>query len=43
MTKARVDAGFKEAVVEHGARLGIDVEIVQREPGRKGVTPQPKR
>ncbi len=37
-TKAWVDAGFKETVVEHGARLGIDVEIVQRELGTKGFT-----
>ncbi len=43
VTKAWVDAGFKEVVVEHGARLGIDVESVQREPGTKGFTPQPKR
>jgi transposase len=43
VAKAWVDAGFKEAVVEHGARLGIDVEIVQRKPGAKGFTPQPKR
>lgn len=42
VTKAWVDAGFKEAVVEHGARLGIDVEIVQREPGTRGFTPQSK-
>lgn len=43
VTKAWVDAGFKEAVVEHGACLGIDVEIVHREPGARGFTPQPKR
>ncbi|MFB7669615.1 IS5 family transposase [Kitasatospora sp. NPDC056138] len=43
VTKAWVDAGFKNAVVEHGAALGIDVEIVQREPGARGFTPVPKR
>nr|WP_234025134.1 transposase [Streptomyces sp. SID8354] len=43
VTKAWVDAGFKNAVVEHGARLGIDVEIVQREPGARGFVPEPKR
>ncbi|MER5753785.1 IS5 family transposase [Streptomyces sp. NPDC002088] len=43
VTKGWVDAGFKHAVVEHGARLGIDVEIVQREPGTRGFTPEPKR
>ncbi|GAB7184291.1 IS5 family transposase [Kitasatospora sp. Ki12] len=43
MTKAWTDAGFKNAVVDHGAALGIDVEIVQREPGARGFTPEPKR
>ncbi len=43
VTKAWVDAGFKNAVVAHGARLGIDVEVVQREPGTRGFTPEPKR
>ncbi|MFD7827386.1 IS5 family transposase [Kitasatospora sp. NPDC059803] len=43
VTKAWVDAGFKNAVVEHGARLGIDVEVVQRAPGTRGFTPEPKR
>ncbi|MFF4225178.1 IS5 family transposase [Streptomyces abikoensis] len=41
--KAWMDAGFKEPVVAHGAGLGIDVEIVQRESGARGFTPQPKR
>ncbi|MFF2808088.1 IS5 family transposase [Streptomyces sp. NPDC058000] len=43
VTKRWVDAGFKQAVVEHGADLGNDVEIVQREPGARGFTPEPKR
>ncbi|MFK0111691.1 hypothetical protein [Streptomyces sp. NPDC091217] len=43
VTKGWVDAGFKQAVVERGARLGIDVEIVQRDPGARGFTPAPKR
>jgi transposase len=43
VTKAWVDAGFKNAVVEHGDRLGIDVEIVHRDPGARGFTPEPKR
>ncbi|MFI1434526.1 hypothetical protein [Streptomyces lydicus] len=42
VTKSGVDAGFKQALVEHGARLGIDVEIVQREPGTRGATPEPQ-
>ena len=32
VTKAWVDQGFKNTVVEHGAALGIDVEIVARNP-----------
>ncbi|MCX4597545.1 IS5 family transposase [Streptomyces sp. NBC_01549] len=41
--KALVDQGFKNQVVEHGAALGIDVEIVERDPGHRGFLPQPKR
>lgn len=41
--KALVDQGFKNRVVMHGALLGIDVEIVERNPQDKGFVPQPKR
>ncbi|MEW2437810.1 IS5 family transposase [Streptomyces caniferus] len=41
--KALVDQGFKSQVVVHGTRLGIDVEIVERNPQDKGFVPQPKR
>ncbi|SDQ58301.1 Transposase [Thermostaphylospora chromogena] len=40
---ALVDQGFKNAVVTHGATLGIDVKIVERNPAGKGFVPQPKR
>lgn len=40
--KALVDQGFKNQVVVHGAGLGIDVEIVARNPQVKGFVPQPK-
>jgi hypothetical protein len=30
-------------VVEHGAKLGIDMEIVERNPQGKGFVPQPIR
>lgn len=43
MEKALVDQGFKNAVVEHGASLGIDVEVVERNPKDTGFVPQPKR
>lgn len=41
--KALVDQGFKRAVVDHGAALGMDVEIVERNPADVGFVPQPKR
>ncbi|WP_329201848.1 MULTISPECIES: IS5 family transposase [unclassified Streptomyces] len=41
--KALVDQGFKNQVVAHGAGLGIDVEIVARNPQERGFVPQPKR
>lgn len=40
---ALVDQGFKNAVVTHGATLGINVQIVERNPADKGFIPQPKR
>ncbi|WP_424862681.1 IS5 family transposase [Streptomyces sp. MMS24-I29] len=36
IAKSWVDTGFKKAVVEHGAQLGIDVEVVNRNPGVPG-------
>ncbi|MFI8405168.1 IS5 family transposase [Streptomyces sp. NPDC085463] len=41
--KALVDQGFKRAVVDHGTALGVDVEIVKRNPQDRGLVPQPKR
>ncbi|WP_285691995.1 IS5 family transposase, partial [Actinoplanes sp. NBRC 103695] len=38
LTKAWVDAGFKTTVVEHGAELGVDVEIVTKDPQLKGFS-----
>lgn len=43
VTKALVDQGFKNSVVAHGAGLGIDVEIVERNPADQGFVPQHKR
>ncbi|WP_053666077.1 IS5 family transposase [Streptomyces sp. MMG1121] len=43
VSKALVDQGFKNAVVAHGATLGIDVEIVERNPAERGFVPQAKR
>lgn len=41
--KALVDQGFKTAVIDHGQKVGIDVEVVERNPAASGFVPQPKR
>lgn len=38
LAKTWVDAGFKNTVVEHGATLGIDVEVVTKDPAAKGFS-----
>ncbi|SCF35141.1 transposase, IS4 family [Micromonospora matsumotoense] len=38
LTKAWVDAGFKNRVVEHGAHLAVDVEIVTKDPQAEGLS-----
>ncbi|GAB3837222.1 IS5-like element ISSco3 family transposase [Micromonospora andamanensis] len=38
LAKTWVDAGFKNRVVEHGAHLGVDVEIVTKDPQVKGFS-----
>ncbi|WP_157254400.1 IS5 family transposase [Nonomuraea typhae] len=43
VTKALADQGFKNSVVDHGVTLGIDVEIVERNPANRAFVPQPKR
>jgi hypothetical protein len=43
VSKAWVEQGFKNAVVAHGADVGIDVEILQRNPDQVGFVVQPKR
>ncbi len=43
VSKALVDQGFKNQVGMHGADLGMDVEIVERNPRIKGFVLQPKR
>jgi transposase len=43
ITKTWVDAGFKSTMVEHGATLGIDVEVVPRNTQVKGFTPVKRR
>ncbi|MBC9719708.1 IS5 family transposase [Streptomyces sp. TRM66268-LWL] len=41
--KIWADGGYRHYLVEHAARLGIDLEIVQRTPGTRGFTPLPRR
>jgi hypothetical protein len=41
--KALVDQGFKNTVIAHGTDLGIEVEIVERNPADTGFVPQHKR
>jgi transposase len=36
ITKTWVDAGFKTQFTEHAAALGVDAEVVPRNPGIKG-------
>lgn len=36
ISKSWVDTGFRNAVVEHGATLEIDVEVVNRNPNTRG-------
>lgn len=43
ISKAWADLGYKNAVVEHGAAVGIDVEIVRRDPTTRGFVVQPRR
>jgi transposase len=38
LAKTWVDAGFKTTVIEHGATLGIDVDVVTKDPAIKGFS-----
>jgi transposase len=43
VSTALADQGFKSSVVAHGATVGIDVQVVERNPADRGFVPQPKR
>ncbi|ANZ13822.1 insertion element transposase [Streptomyces noursei ATCC 11455] len=43
ITKAWADNGYKTKAVEQAANLGIDLEIVQRDPTTRGFHVQPRR
>ena len=42
LTKVWADGGYQSSILNHGAELGIDVEVVQRTRA-KGFEPLPKR
>lgn len=41
--KVPVDQGFENAVVAHGEKVGMEVEVVARNPAQSGFVPQAKR
>lgn len=41
--KARADSACRTAVTEHAATLGIDLQVVRRDPATRGFTPLPRR
>lgn len=43
VTKAWVDAGYRTTAIDHGARLGIDVQPAARPPGSRGFVIIPRR
>lgn len=43
ITKAWVDTGYKTQAIEHGAALGIDVDVVPRNTQVKGFSVVPRR
>ncbi|MFC6369837.1 hypothetical protein [Nonomuraea thailandensis] len=43
LTKAWADSAYRTTVIEGAAALGIDVEVVTRDPATKGFTPLPRR
>lgn len=43
ITKAWADTGYRTKVIDHGARLGIDVEVTRRDPAQKGFKVIPQR
>jgi transposase len=43
ITKAWADSAYRTKVIEGAAALGIDVEVVQRDPATRGFTVLPRR
>jgi transposase len=43
ITKAWADSAYRATVIEHAARLGIDLHVVRRDPATTGFTALPRR
>jgi transposase len=43
ISKAWADGAYRNTVIEHGAALGIDVEVVRRDPATRGFAALPRR
>ncbi|GGV83976.1 hypothetical protein GCM10015535_28130 [Streptomyces gelaticus] len=43
MTKRWADTGYRTKAIDYRARLGIDVQVVQRHRGTKGFKVIPRR
>src|SRR6266567_3473577 len=43
ISRAWADSAYRNAVIEHGAALGIDVEVVRRDPATRGFAALPRR
>ncbi|WP_435054316.1 transposase [Nonomuraea angiospora] len=43
LTKAWADSAYRTTVIDGAASLGIDVEVVTRNPATRGFTPLPRR
>ncbi|MBP2702186.1 IS5 family transposase [Microbispora sp. RL4-1S] len=43
ITKTWADSAYSTSVIEHSATLGIDLEVVRKDPATRGFTPLPRR
>ncbi|SBV03895.1 Transposase DDE domain-containing protein [Streptomyces sp. MnatMP-M77] len=43
VTKTWADSGYRTKAIDHGARLGINVEVIRRDPAQKGFKVIPRR
>ncbi len=43
ITKTWAGSAYRTSVIEHSATLGIDLEVVRKDPATRGFTPLPRR